>query len=179
MEPIAQRPEVRQFRRARVTGGHPRQSSLRTPVCSRPATTHSSAPWKSLGRRTVRVTARSAPRRPAGGRNRFRCGPRPGDDSPARRSRGCRPSPAPAACAPGRAGPGRPEPRKTCRGSPARRIPSAWLPRFPVGGAPPQGRRIRFSRQPPRWFSWQYLTRARTRVDRWLHVITRRVLRAT
>ena len=83
--------------------------------------------WQSI-RGTVGVSSRSAPRRPTNGRNRFPCGPRPAEDSPARRSRGCRPSPGPAVCAAGRAGPGRPEPRRTCRGSLARRIPSARLP---------------------------------------------------
>ena len=78
--------------------------------------------------------------------NRSPCGPRPGEDSPARRGRGCRPSPAPAACAPGRAGPGRPEPRRTCRGSLARRIPSAWLLALSAGGA--QRRTPRYRLQP-------------------------------
>ncbi len=93
-------------------------------------------PSGAKGRKTAAgVSFRLGPRRPAGGMNRSRCGPIPGGCTPARRSRGCRPSPGPAVCAAGRAGPGRPEPRRTCRGSLTRRIPSVWLPALTAGGA--------------------------------------------
>src|SRR6266581_7467936 len=88
VRPVAQGPEVRQVIRARVLGSHPRQPSLWTPASSRPATTHSSAPWECPDKGKVPVSSRSAPRRPTNGRNRFPCGPRLAEDSPARHTSG-------------------------------------------------------------------------------------------